>query len=236
MSISAPETTSGRTSVPGAAELVPDLAPDLVPDLAPDVLSDLAPDVAELSTGPTSVSPTPPETHVASTTVQTPDGDFTIVAADDAVLASGWTVDVPSLVVLIHPSFRPRVDDVVHTRANGASSVLEQAVAAVAAYYDGDLEAPGRIPVRQQSGEFRMHAWDVLREVDPGHPITYAEYAARSGRPAAIRAAAGACALNAAALFVPCHRVLRTDGSLGGFRYGLAIKERLLDREAAPAR
>ncbi|MFP5311092.1 MAG: methylated-DNA--[protein]-cysteine S-methyltransferase, partial [Actinomycetes bacterium] len=53
------------------------------------------------------------------------------------------------------------------------------------------------------------------------------------GNPRAVRAAASACAFNAAALFVPCHRVIRTDGSLGGFRWGLRIKESLLAREAA---
>lgn len=104
-------------------------------------------------------------------------------------------------------------------------------VEAVAAYYDGDLSAPSGTPVHQHSGGFRMHAWDTLRQVAPGEHITYSEYATRAGRPAAVRAAAAACALNAAALFVPCHRVLRTDGGLGGFRYGLVIKQRLLDRE-----
>jgi methylated-DNA-[protein]-cysteine S-methyltransferase len=108
---------------------------------------------------------------------------------------------------------------------------MAEAIAAVAAYYNGDLTAPGRLPVQQVSGEFRMHAWDVLRDVAPGERITYAEYASRAGRLTAVRAAAGACALNAAALFVPCHRVLRTDGTLGGFRYGLEVKERLLERE-----
>jgi methylated-DNA-[protein]-cysteine S-methyltransferase len=91
------------------------------------------------------------------------------------------------------------------------------------------------VPVRQRSGPYRELAWDVLRGVEPGEKVTYAQYAARTGRPAAVRAAAGACAMNAAALFVPCHRVLRTDGSLGGFRYGLAVKESLLAREARPA-
>jgi methylated-DNA-[protein]-cysteine S-methyltransferase len=53
------------------------------------------------------------------------------------------------------------------------------------------------------------------------------------GRPAAVRAAASVCARNAAALFVPCHRVLRSDGSMGGFAWGTAVKERLLARESA---
>jgi methylated-DNA-[protein]-cysteine S-methyltransferase len=86
--------------------------------------------------------------------------------------------------------------------------------------------------VRQQTGgAFLAHAWDVLRDVPAGAPVTYTEYAAKAGRPAAIRAAAQACARNAAALFVPCHRVLRTDGTLGGYRWGLPIKQWLLDHE-----
>jgi methylated-DNA-[protein]-cysteine S-methyltransferase len=77
---------------------------------------------------------------------------------------------------------------------------------------------------------FLEQAWRVLREVR--EPITYTELAARAGRPAAVRAAAQACARNAAALFVPCHRVLRNDGTLGGFRWGLPVKRWLLNHEA----
>ena len=83
------------------------------------------------------------------------------------------------------------------------------------------------VPVLQKSGPFRSHAWDVLRTVRPGardlHRIRRV-----SGNAKAVRAAASACAFNAAALFVPCHRVVRTDGTLGGFRWGIAIKESLL--------
>ena len=69
-----------------------------------------------------------------------------------------------------------------------------------------------------------------------GEPVSYTELAARTGNPAANRAAAQACARNAAALFVPCHRVIRTDGTLGGFRWGLPAKRWLLDHEAAGLR
>jgi len=71
----------------------------------------------------------------------------------------------------------------------------------------------------------------ALREVPAGPPVTYSELAERAGNVAAIRAAAACCAQNAAALFVPCHRVIRSNGELGGFRYGLDIKESLIDRE-----
>jgi methylated-DNA-[protein]-cysteine S-methyltransferase len=79
---------------------------------------------------------------------------------------------------------------------------------------------------------FLAGAWKALRDVRPGEPVTYTELAARTGNPAAIRAAAQACARNAAGLFVPCHRVIRTDGSLGGFRWGLEVKQWLLAHES----
>jgi methylated-DNA-[protein]-cysteine S-methyltransferase len=164
--------------------------------------------------------------------IGTPDGTFTLLLRDGSVLASGWTADIPSLVALVHPALRPDLGDVQERDATGRGRDLVPAIDAVTAYYDGDHGAPQRFPVRQQSGSFRMQAWDALRRVLPGERITYTEYAARSGHPLAVRAAAAACALNAAALFVPCHRVLRTGGGLGGFRYGLAVKERLLEREA----
>nr|WP_281371613.1 methylated-DNA--[protein]-cysteine S-methyltransferase [Petropleomorpha daqingensis] len=75
-------------------------------------------------------------------------------------------------------------------------------------------------------------AWEQLRRVPAGSPATYAEFAVRCGRPAAIRAAANACARNAAALFVPCHRVIGSDGGLTGFRWGTPVKRWLLDHEA----
>lgn len=163
----------------------------------------------------------------ATRTIATPDGPFTIIADEDAVLASGWTADVAELVPLVHRSLRPRVDDLA-----ASSPALEAAVQAVEAFYGGDVTAPDAVPVRQRSGEFLEATWRAMRAIRPGAPVTYAELAALAGRPAAARPAASACAMNAAALFVPCHRVLRTGGGLGGFRYGLDIKQRLLEREA----
>lgn len=160
-----------------------------------------------------------------TTTVSTPDGPFTVVERDGAVLASGWTAELSELTGQIHPTLR--AEPVRY--ASKLSSITD----AVTAYYDGDLSAIEAVPVHQLSGPFRNHAWEVLRTVAPGKPVTYSEYARLAGRPAAVRAAAGACAFNAAALFVPCHRVIRTDGSLGGFRWGVAIKTSLLTREKA---
>lgn len=160
-----------------------------------------------------------------TTTVSTPPGPFTIVADGDTVLACGWTDDADELVGLIAPALRP--DRIEPVRDLGPITD------AVEAYLRGDLGAVDRIDVRQQSGPFISAAWDVLRTVPPGAPVTYAELAAKAGRPEAVRAAAGACARNAAALFVPCHRVVRTGGGLGGFRWGLEVKQWLLTHEGA---
>jgi methylated-DNA-[protein]-cysteine S-methyltransferase len=160
-----------------------------------------------------------------SSTVDTPVGPFTVLATDEAVLASGWTTDPGVLAALVHPSLRPDAEP--QLRAD-----LGPVTKAVLAYLDGDLAAIDEVPVRQHSdGAFLTHAWQVLRAVDPGEPVSYAAFAVRTGRPAAVRAAAQACARNAAALFVPCHRVLRADGSLGGFRWGLPVKRWLLAHE-----
>jgi methylated-DNA-[protein]-cysteine S-methyltransferase len=159
-------------------------------------------------------------------TLDTPTGRFTaVVDPDGAVLASGWTADVDALLPLVHPALRP-------AQARQVAD-LGSVSAAIARYHDGDLGAVEEVPVRQRSGAFLEHAWEVLRTVPAGAPVSYTEYAAKAGRPAAVRAAASACARNATALFVPCHRVLRNDGSLGGFRWGLPVKRWLLDHEAA---
>jgi methylated-DNA-[protein]-cysteine S-methyltransferase len=162
---------------------------------------------------------------VYQSTVDTPAGPFTVLAdGDGAVLAAGWTVETDELLTLVHRDLRERPQ---------LRRDVGPATAAVHDYVAGDLDAPGSIPVRQHTGgAFLAAAWKTLREVRPGDPVTYTEFAARTGNPAAVRAAAQACARNAAALFVPCHRVLRTDGSLGGFRWGLDVKRWLLAHEA----
>lgn len=151
-------------------------------------------------------------------TMDTPAGPFSVISTGSDVLASGFTTDFASLEALIHPSLRV-------SSSSGDAAIR----AAVEAYFAGDVKAIDAIGVRQRGGPFLERAWDVLRDVH--EPITYTEYADRAGNPAAIRAAASACARNAAALFVPCHRVLRLDGSLGGYRWGLPVKRLLLDHE-----
>lgn len=161
----------------------------------------------------------------ATATEDTPIGPFTVlVDRDAAVLASGWTAQLNELLPLVAPGLRPA--SVTRRRDLG------QVSAAVTAYHQGELAAISDIPVRQRGGEFLQHAWQVLRTIPAGAPVSYTELAAKAGRPQAVRAAAAACAQNPAALFVPCHRILRTDGSLGGFRWTLPTKRWLLDHES----
>ncbi|WP_017976503.1 methylated-DNA--[protein]-cysteine S-methyltransferase [Actinopolyspora halophila] len=157
-------------------------------------------------------------------TIDTHLGPFTtVVDADGAVLASGWTAEVDELLSLTAASLRP-----TETRKALDLGAVDKAVER---YHAGELDAVDEIPVRQRSGPFREHTWAALRTVPAGAPVTYRECAALAGRPEAARAAAAACANNAAALFVPCHRVLRGDGALGGFRWGTDLKAGLLEHE-----
>ncbi len=165
-----------------------------------------------------------------ASTVDTAAGPFTTVALLDSdgtatVLASGWTASVDDLLPLIAPELRPQSPAVVR-RIDGITD-------AVLAYHEGDVHAIDAVAVHQRSGAFLQHAWDVLRQVEAGSPVTYTEFAARSGRPRAVRAAGSACSRNAAALFVPCHRVVPAGGGVGHFRWGAPVKRWLLDHEAA---
>ncbi len=168
-------------------------------------------------------------TRVTTATMTTTCGPFTVVMRDDAVIASGWTTEVDELMEPVPSSSRPS--------AIAARRELGAVTRAVTRYFDGDFLAIDDVEVEQHSGPFIEEAWGVLRTIPAGSPVTYAELAAKVGRPEAVRAAANACAYNSAALFVPCHRVVRTgtgpyDRRLGGFRWGLAVKRWLLDHES----
>lgn len=157
--------------------------------------------------------------------IDTPDGPFGILA-DEAgvVLAAGWTSDAETLVGRLKPEHQP---DGIEPGETGA------AAAAVRAFYTGDVAPIMQVPVRQYGTALQQQGWDALRRITPGAPLTYSEFAVALGSPSAVRAAASICAKNAPALFVPCHRVLRSDGSMGGFAWGVEVKQSLLAREAA---
>ncbi len=102
----------------------------------------------------------------------------------------------------------------------------------------GFVERPASafpLPLDIAGTAFQQRVWQALRAIPFGTTVSYADIAARIGQPAAVRAVARACASNTLAVAIPCHRVVRTDGGLGGYRWGLERKEALLAREAPPA-
>ncbi len=104
-------------------------------------------------------------------------------------------------------------------------------VARVVALVDDPARADAGLPVDMRGTAFQQAVWQALREIPPGETRSYAEIAAAAGRPRAVRAAGTACGDNRLAVLVPCHRVLRGDGGLGGYAYGLERKRALLERE-----
>jgi methylated-DNA-[protein]-cysteine S-methyltransferase len=99
------------------------------------------------------------------------------------------------------------------------------------AYNSGDVDSLYDVSVSQPGGPFMQQAWIALRDVKAGQTDSYTGLALRAGRPTAVRAAGTACSSNMVAPFVPCHRILRSDGTLGGYYYGLTVKESLLAHE-----
>ncbi|WP_144795861.1 methylated-DNA--[protein]-cysteine S-methyltransferase [Microbacterium paludicola] len=157
-------------------------------------------------------------------TVDTPDGPFTLLVDDEQrVLSSGWTSDRDEILGRLPAAARPA--GIREGRTDAASAVRD--------YYAGDVAAIDTVRVRQIGTPLQRTGWAALRRIVPGQPLTYTSFAAELGSPRAVRAAASICARNALALFVPCHRVLRSDGTLGGFAWGLDVKESLLARERA---
>ncbi len=129
--------------------------------------------------------------------------------------------------------------------AGACEAIQEELPAATVVPGDGELDrdtarirqmidtgrVDGDIPLDLVGTPFQRRVWAELRSIPAGETATYADVAARIGRPSATRAVANACAGNHAAVVVPCHRVVRSDGGLGGYRWGIERKQALLDAE-----
>jgi AraC family transcriptional regulator of adaptative response/methylated-DNA-[protein]-cysteine methyltransferase len=116
-------------------------------------------------------------------------------------------------------------------RLIGGDAAFEQLIARVV----GFVEAPKLgldLPLDLRGTAFQERVWQALRRIPAGKTVSYAELARRVGAPRAVRAVAGACAANALAVAIPCHRVVRSDGGLAGYRWGVERKRALLEREA----
>jgi AraC family transcriptional regulator, regulatory protein of adaptative response / methylated-DNA-[protein]-cysteine methyltransferase len=117
-------------------------------------------------------------------------------------------------------------------RLNAAEGELQAWVQAVVAAVEGD-RAPGDVPIDVQASAFQWKVWRELQRIPLGETRSYGDIAAAIGAPNAVRAVASACANNRVALLIPCHRVIRRSGEVGGYRWGLDRKKRLLEKERA---
>jgi AraC family transcriptional regulator of adaptative response/methylated-DNA-[protein]-cysteine methyltransferase len=151
-----------------------------------------------------------------------------------------WTDFGPLLVAatergICRVAFEP--DDAVlrerfpNARIEPGGAVLEGLLADAVDY----VTKPGRamtLPLDVRGTAFQQAVWRELSRIPPGETLSYAALAARAGNPKAVRAVGSACGANPVAVLIPCHRAVRADGSLGGYAWGLEVKEKLLAREA----
>jgi methylated-DNA-[protein]-cysteine S-methyltransferase len=158
-----------------------------------------------------------------TSTIATPIGPLTIVVGDGAVRAASFT-DGPE-------QLRSRLDAASRRAELRPVHDLGQVTKAVHTYFDGDLTALDDLTVEQAGNPYFQAAWKAMRNVPAGATVSYRELAARAGDPGTARAAGFACARNQVVLIVPCHRVIRTDGTLGDYYYGLDVKRWLLRHE-----
>ncbi len=154
-----------------------------------------------------------------------------------AILVASSKKGVASILLGSDPDelVRKLQDRFPKAKVIGADGDYEALVARVV----GFVEAPSLgldLPLDVRGTAFQQRVWRALREIPAGQTVSYLEIARRIGAPKATRAVAGACAANKLAVAIPCHRVVRNDGSLSGYAWGVGRKRALLDREATHRR
>ncbi|MDD2878137.1 MAG: bifunctional DNA-binding transcriptional regulator/O6-methylguanine-DNA methyltransferase Ada [Acidiphilium sp.] len=152
-------------------------------------------------------------------------GTILVAATDKGIVAIQFGTDPERLVHELQDRFP-------NARLRGGDADFDKIVAHVV----GFVELPQQrfdLPLDVRGTAFQQRVWQALRQIPLGKTASYAEIARQIGNPTAARAVARACAANQAAVVVPCHRVVRSDGQLSGYRWGIARKRDLLRREGA---
>jgi AraC family transcriptional regulator, regulatory protein of adaptative response / methylated-DNA-[protein]-cysteine methyltransferase len=156
-------------------------------------------------------------------------GPLLMAATDRGVCCAQFGENAAALIAQLRSEF-PRAAVVESTMAQ--SPQLDAWIQAFEAHIHGSGPRPD-LPLDLRGTAFQIRVWRFLLQVPEGDVISYSELATGIGAPKAVRAAASACAANRIAVLVPCHRVLRGDGGLGGYRWGLERKRALIDHERA---
>lgn len=150
-------------------------------------------------------------------------GHMLAAATRRGICAVGFGEDAKQLEAALHSEYPGA--EIRHAEAD-----LQGWVQALQEHLNGQRRQLD-LPLDVQATAFQRRVWEELRKIPYSETRSYSQIAQAIGQPKAVRAVAHACACNPAALVTPCHRVLRSDGSLGGYRWGLARKEALLARE-----
>jgi AraC family transcriptional regulator of adaptative response/methylated-DNA-[protein]-cysteine methyltransferase len=151
-------------------------------------------------------------------------GEFLVAQSERGICAILLGNDAQELVQELETLFP-------HSLLKAGDEAFAQSVAQVVSF----LEHPGQhfaLPLDIQGTAFQQQVWQALRDIPAGQTASYRDIAERIGKPQAVRAVAGACAANKLAVIIPCHRVVRNDGALSGYRWGVERKRQLLEIEA----
>lgn len=150
-------------------------------------------------------------------------GSILVAATDQGVCAILLGDDPESLVHELQDRF-PLAELI------GGDAAFEQWMAQVVGFVEHPVSG-FHLPLDVRGTAFQQRVWHALRKIPPGSTVSYTELARRIGSPQSVRAVAHACAANPLAVAIPCHRVVRTDGALAGYRWGVERKRALLQRE-----
>ncbi len=161
---------------------------------------------------------------LVSAVQKTPVGNIYLIADSGILIAAGFK-SLNSLQNRLSPNDKLRKIEPIE-KIPKISKLIDN-------YFEGRLDALNLIQVRQPGAQFSQKVWRVMRAIPAGMTISYAQLAKKAGSPAAFRAAGTACGNNLIAPIIPCHRIIKSDGTLGSYGYGVAIKEKLLRLEGA---
>ncbi len=153
--------------------------------------------------------------------IETPLGTMYLAIADGALREAGF----------VETWARPVLAPGDEEGDSGLSAEALRVRDAVAAYFDGDVEAIEEIEIDPQGTDFQVAVWRAIREVPAGKTVSYQDIARAVGKPSAYRAVGTATGRNPVGIAVPCHRIVRSDGGLGGYGGGLHRKEWFLEHE-----
>jgi AraC family transcriptional regulator, regulatory protein of adaptative response / methylated-DNA-[protein]-cysteine methyltransferase len=164
--------------------------------------------------------------HVQYVVTKTSLGELLVAMTDRGVCAVTLGDDAPNLELALEREY----PFAARTRVTDASSPFQQWVGDVIRAVDGDPSAP-EVPLDLRATAFEWKVWRQLQKIPLGETRSYSEVAAAIGSPKAVRAVGSACAKNKVAVVIPCHRVVRGTGALGGYRWGTERKRSLLAKE-----